>query len=70
MIDLYPNHCEIVKETLSGTRAADEQTLASVSVLDERLQRVRKLGQKFSIIEFSPAVKNLKNHSSKLAVLK
>lgn len=69
MLELYQDHCEIVKETLSGTRAVDEQTFASVAALDERLQRVRKLGQKFSIIEFSPAVKNLKDHSSKLAVL-
>jgi hypothetical protein len=69
MIDLYPDHCELVKDSLQGTRTIDEQTLASVAVLNERLQRVKKLGQKFSIIEFSPAVKQLKNRSNKLAVV-
>jgi hypothetical protein len=69
MMDLYQDHCEVVKETLAGTRTVDEQTLASVAVLEERLLRVKKLGTKFSIIELSPAVKNLKNHSNKLAVL-
>jgi hypothetical protein len=66
MIDLYPDHCEVVKETLSGKRIVDEQTAASVSVLNERLERVKKMGQRFSRIEFSPAVKQLKNHSSRI----
>ena len=66
MIDLYPDHCEVVKETLSGKRIVDERTAASVSVLNERLERVKKMGQRFSRIEFSPAVKQLKNHSSRI----
>ena len=66
MLELYPDHCEVVKGSLSGTRTIDEQTYASVAALDQRLQRVRKMGQKFAIIEFSPAVKKLKNHSSRV----
>ena len=66
MIDLYPDHCEVVKESLSGKRTVDEQTAASISVLNERLERVKKMGQRFSRIEFSPAVKQLKNHSSRI----
>jgi hypothetical protein len=69
MLELYPDHCEVVKESLSGTKTIDEQTYASVAALDERLQRVRKLGQKFAIVEFSPAVKKLKNHSNKVVAV-
>ncbi|MFH1369954.1 MAG: hypothetical protein ABII09_01505 [Planctomycetota bacterium] len=69
MLELYPDHCEVVKESLSGTRIIDEQTYASVAALGERLQRVRKLGQKFSIVEFSPAVKKLKSHSNKVVAV-
>jgi hypothetical protein len=66
MLELYPDHYEVVKESLSGSRTIDEQTYASVAALDERLQQVKKMGQKFAIIEFSPAVKKLKNHSNKI----
>jgi anti-anti-sigma regulatory factor len=69
MLELYPDHCEVVKESLSGARSVDEQTLASVAVLNERLQRVKKMGQKFSIVEFSPAVKKLKSHSNKVVAV-
>jgi len=69
MLELYPDHCEVVKESLSGARSVDEQTLASMAVLNERLQRVKKLGQKFSIVEFSPAAKKLKNHSNKVVAV-
>ncbi len=64
-MDLFADHCEVVKETLSGKRIVDEQTLASVSVLNDRLERVKKLGSRFSRIEFSPAVRQLKNHSNR-----
>ena len=66
MIDLFPDHCEVVKESLSGKRNVDEQTLTSVAVLNERLERVKKMGQRFSRIEFSPAVRQLKNHSNRI----
>ena len=66
MLDLFTDHCEVVKESLSGSRTVDERTYASVAALDERLQQVKKLGQRFAIIEFSPAVKKLKNHSNKV----
>jgi hypothetical protein len=69
MNDLFQDHCEVVKDSLTGSRTIDEQTHASVAVLDDRLQRVKKLGQKFAIVEFSPAVKRLKSRSNKLAVV-
>ena len=69
MLELYPDHCEVVKESLSGTRTIDEQTYASMAVLNERLQRVKKIGPKFAIVEFSPAVRKLKNHSNKVVAV-
>lgn len=38
----------------------DEQTHASLSVLTERLERLRSHGGLFSAIEFSPHVRKLK----------
>ena len=69
MMDLYTDHCEVVKETLSGKRTVDEQTLSSITVLNERLERVRSLGQRFSRIEFSPSVRQLKNQSSRIVTV-
>jgi hypothetical protein len=69
MMDLFADHCEVVNETLSGKRNADEQTLASVAILNDRLQRVKKLGSRFSRIEFSPAARQLKNHSNRIVAV-
>jgi hypothetical protein len=69
MIDLYKDHCEVVKEALSGGRTIDEQTYASMAALNERLQRVKKMGPKFAIVEFSPAVRKLKNNSNKVVAV-
>lgn len=68
MLELYPDHCEVVKGALQGTRAADEQTFASLEVLNDRLERVKKLGGKFVNVAFSPAVEHLRKQSGKLAV--
>jgi len=69
MMDLYTDHCEVVKETLSGKRTVDEQTLSSIAALNERLDRVKRLGQRFSRIEFSPSVRQLKNQSSRIVTV-
>ena len=68
MIEADGNHCRIVEESLSGERAVDEQTFASIAVLDERLKRLKKLDETFDRIEFSPAVKRLKKRRSAVAV--
>jgi hypothetical protein len=60
MIGTDLNHCQIVESCLSGERAVDEQVLASLEILTERLERLQKLGSIFSGIEFSSAVKKLK----------
>ena len=62
------NYCEIVQASLSGERPIDEQTFASVSVLSERLERLKGLGSCFSGVAFSPAVKKLQKQKVRLAV--
>ena len=53
------SYCNLLKESISGARGVDEETLASLAILTERLERVKKLGKGFSGIGFSPSVKKL-----------
>ena len=59
MIETDLNHCQIVGKSLSGEGAVDEQTFASIAILSERLEWLKKLDKAFSNIMFSPAVKKL-----------
>ena len=59
MNGMESKHCQIVKESISGARAVDEQTLSSVAVLTDRLERVKELGAVFSDVGFSSAIKEL-----------
>ena len=68
MLELYADHCEVVNGALQGTKTADEHTFASLEVLNDRLERVKKLGGMFANVAFSPAAENLRKQSSKLAV--
>ena len=68
MAEVGSNHCQIVSESLAGKKAVDEQTFASLAVLTERLERLRRLGQAFSKVEFSPDVEKLKSLKDPLPV--
>ena len=68
MIGMDLNHCQIVEKGLTGERVVDEQTLASLEILAERLERLKKLDKTFSSIEFSYAVKKLKTRRNAVAV--
>ena len=68
MIGTDSNHCRIVAECLAGQRDVDEQTLASLSVLDERLERLKKLGGAFSGVVFSRAVEQLRTQIGTVTV--
>ena len=68
MIGTDSNHCRIVAESLAGDRGVDEQTLASLAILDERLERLKKLDDAFSDVAFSRAVEQLRSQSSVIAV--
>ena len=62
------NYFSIVKNSLDGNRRVDEQTFASIAILKERLQRVKKLGTPFSDINFSPDAKKLANQKKTVLV--
>jgi hypothetical protein len=68
MTEVDSNHCQIVRESLSGERAADEQTFASLTILAERLERMRKLGKGFSDVTFSPDVEKLAKQKKPVAI--
>ena len=65
MIEANWNHCQIVRDNITGERAVDEQAFASLAILTERL---KKLGKTFSGVTFSPAVKKLKRQKNTVAV--
>ncbi|MHC4482494.1 MAG: hypothetical protein ACYSW4_02985 [Planctomycetota bacterium] len=62
------DHCQIVDKSLTGERAVDEQTFASLAVLSERLERLKKRGEIFDSVSFSPAVRKLKEQKNAVAV--
>lgn len=68
MIGMDLNHCRIVQNSLNGVKAVDEQTFASLEILTERLERLKKLDRMFSGIEFSSAVERLKSRRKAVAV--
>jgi len=62
------NHCQIVAMSLSGEREVDEETFASLAILAERLERVKKVGNQFSGVTFSSAVEKLARERRRIAV--
>ena len=61
-------HCQIVTESLSGRRSADEQTFSSIAVLSDRLDQLKKTHRAFVDIEFSPQVQALSQQEMMLAL--
>ncbi len=59
MIESDSNHCQIVRDSIVGKRAVDEQSFASLTILAERLERLKNLDKIFGSVEFSAAVKRL-----------
>ena len=68
MIGMDSNHCRVVTESLTGARGVDEHTFASLEILHERLERVRKLDDAFAGISFSDEVKMLQSNSKAVTV--
>jgi hypothetical protein len=52
-------HITTVKENLSGGRGIDGETLCSVSVLAERLERVKQMSPLFAGVGFSEHMEEL-----------
>ena len=68
MIGTDSNHCRIVAESLAVKREVDEQTYASLTILDERLERLKQLNGAFSDVAFSPDAEKLLSHKNAVAV--
>jgi len=68
MIGTDSNHCRIVAESLAGKRKVDEQTFASLAILDEKLERLRSLGETFSDVVFSPDAAKLISQKNTVAI--
>ncbi len=59
MTEFERDHFKVVKEAVEGKREADEQTIASIDALEERLQRLKKMSKIFDEVRFSTAVKRI-----------
>ncbi len=68
MIGTDSNHCRVVAGSLVGEREVDERTFASLAILGERLEHLKKIDETFSGIEFSPAAVELQKQKNTLAV--
>ena len=65
MFSTEVNHHQVVQDALFGRRPADELAAASLAVLEDRLERLQKLGPQFAGVSFSLAAKHLaKRHSA------
>ncbi len=60
--------CRIVNESLSGERETDEQTFASLAILSERLEHLKKFNGLFANVGFSPDVKRLNRQANAVPV--
>lgn len=68
MIGMDSDHCRIVTESLAGNRKVDEHTFASLTVLSERLERVKQFSDVFAGISFSPEACKLQKKINAVAV--
>ena len=62
------NHCRLVAESLAGNRQVDEQTFAALAILDEKLERLKKLDSAFYNVAFSADVEKLRARRNAVAV--
>jgi hypothetical protein len=56
------NHFDIVSRSLNGLRDIDEQTHASLAVLTERLETLKKTSSLFAGVRFSSDIGKLAAH--------
>jgi len=59
MIESDSSHFQVVEGSLKNERSVDEQTFSCLSVLQERLERLKASSDMFGDIDFSPDVKEL-----------
>ena len=67
MFNTEVNHHQVVQDALMGRRPTDEQTLSSLAILEDRLERLKRLGSQFAGIGLSPAAKQMAKHHTAVA---
>jgi len=68
MTEMDSNHCQVVEKSITGERAIDDQTFASLEILGERLEHLRDLDPIFGGVTFSRDVMELKAQNNTVAV--
>jgi hypothetical protein len=68
MIETDLNHCKVVGESLAGDREVDEGTFASLRILTERLERLKKVDEVYRGISVSPHVRELQAQKNTIGV--
>ena len=68
MIGMDSNPCRTVAESLAGNRDVDEQTFDALAILEEKLERLKKLDSAFFSIAFSSDVEKLRSRKNAVAV--
>ncbi|MHC4640810.1 MAG: hypothetical protein ACYS32_04135 [Planctomycetota bacterium] len=68
MIEMDSNHCQLVEKSITGERAVDEQTFASLEILGERLEHLRDVDPVFGGVTFSRDVMELKAQNNTVPV--
>ena len=67
-IGMEANYFQIIKDSLGNHREVDEETFASLAILDERLDRLKKIDSIFRNVTFSPAVEELRKKKKTMVV--
>jgi len=68
MFNNQRDNLSIVKESLCGSRPIDEETIASIVLLDERLAKLKRTSSLFSEVSFSPELEELSSREMMLAI--
>ena len=53
------NYLQVIKDSINGCRRTDDLTFASIEILGDRLDRLKKLDKSFAKVAFSSSVKRL-----------
>ena len=68
MVGMELDHWQVVSKGLSADRPVDERTLASLAILAERLERLKRSYPVMAAVDFSPHVKELSSRAISVAV--
>jgi hypothetical protein len=67
MFSTETNHHQVVLDAITGRRPSDEQALSCLAILEDRLERIKKVAPQFAAVSFSPAAKRLTRRHSAVA---